>query len=818
MNNINQKNVIYGMKPSSGLPYQQVEWIDHNECCESINEVDVNNLANQLVDNDVYVEQYLNHTSSYIVGPKAYDETTISSAPNGHKAFGQLKGANYLPILHKVEKPLQDTITLLQAGNVKVMKKFGDLIVANINSVAKCTYDPINGPWEILYWQDGGLERTVDANDIYSCDIGCFIAANNGIFQLVIESGYDTEDEQAAERHSLVKLDSNSSIPQAKCIAVDSSASKVYVGCNQGSTKMLVGDYKTSLGAGNAGMVNLEPVKLYANHEEADDQVNDIEVLPETREVIAAGNTSLYSRGLQNYLQNKEVLQLEIPTSFTSSIQYNGRIFFSSSNNGLWFKTDDGSLARLKLQDMEDNDPIIKLVQGNGKLYVATASKIYAVWPDFSVQKESFSDHGSIKSIEVVGSCVIVATTTGIWSYDGSVTDAYVFQLKDISANDIKYCNGYLALVGDHALSAMALKSSSSAREFPIIKSLEKVPVAGVDGSSGESGFLKFISVAGYKLAIFKKKIQCLGQSTASYVAASSILNAISLGSKAQIGYLVVSLEDSLVLLSFDGSSFEVKRSFSEILSADNLAYVDDLIVASDSGKSALSSWKLGDYDFLNSNSWASRETTSKFTDIKACGLCAICQVGSTGLSAFQKTSVAEKIPSDSAISGYAPTDACVVDWLSTQFLASGQAEAKAFILSSLSGEDAGFAGPVTINGANAKIIEVIQDPDDAETHYAYELNPSGKLYCYQLAKQLSGDQLTGFSSIKRFETTTTYSDLQKVTSNNIDGVASHQQQHRWCAIGQRQRSICTLSSTWHSNQHTSITSWICCSSSQCRR
>ena len=62
---------------------------------------------------------------------------------------------------------------------------------------------------------------------------------------------------------------------------------------------MLVGDYKTSLGAGNAGMVNLEPVKLYANYEEVgDDQVNDIEVLPETGEVIAAGNTSLYSRGL----------------------------------------------------------------------------------------------------------------------------------------------------------------------------------------------------------------------------------------------------------------------------------------------------------------------------------------------------------------------------------------------------------------------------------------------------------------------------------------------------------------------------------------
>ena len=48
MNNIKQKNVIYGMKPSSDLPYKQVEYINHNECCETLNEVDINNLANLL--------------------------------------------------------------------------------------------------------------------------------------------------------------------------------------------------------------------------------------------------------------------------------------------------------------------------------------------------------------------------------------------------------------------------------------------------------------------------------------------------------------------------------------------------------------------------------------------------------------------------------------------------------------------------------------------------------------------------------------------------------------------------------------------------
>ena len=153
------------------------------------------------------------------------------------------------------------------------------------------------------------------------------------------------------------------------------------------------------------------------------------------------------------------------------------------------------------------SNAVLKLVQGNGKLYVATSSKIYSILPDFTVRQEPFSNYGSISSIEVIGPCVVVATSGGLWSYDASTTGSYIFKMKDPSEapgiKDLKYSNGYLAMAGNTALSVMAISASSSAEEFPIIDHLEEFPVAGIDGSSGNSGFLKFISLLGHKLAVF---------------------------------------------------------------------------------------------------------------------------------------------------------------------------------------------------------------------------------------------------------------------------------------------------------------------------
>lgn len=795
MNNIKQKNVIYGMKSSGDLPYKQVEYINHNECCETLNEVDINNLANQLVDNDVYVEQYLNHTSSYVVGPKKYDETTIESMPNGYKAFGNLKGANYLQILHKVETPIGQTVTRLQTGEVKVLKKFGDLMIATIQGITKCAYDPVNGPWKPLLWYSNGQPQQVDANDVYTSDSGCFVAADNGIFQLSSASEYDESSEQSVEQYSLVKLDRDSSFPHATSIVVDEKSSKIYVGCNQTGTKMLVGDYKTDSGIENAGHVNLKPVRLYSDHQlVTDDQINDIEVLKDTSEVIAAGNHSLYSKNVQNYLQDEVVFPLD-GASFTASLQYSNRIFFGTTV-GLWYKTEDQSLAKVAgIGDAE----ILKLFQGNGNLYVVTRSKIYSILPNFTLREEPFSGHGDITSAEVVGPCIVVSTSTGLWSYDASLADSYNFKIKDSTAipgiKDLKYSSGYLAMAGESALSVMALSASSSAKEFPIITNLEEFPIINIDGRDGNSGFLKFISILGHKLAVFQTKIQCLDYANASYTpplstivgedgnsqaAPTEILNAISLGAKDGVGYLAVATTGSMEFLGFTGTAFETRRSFTEIVGASNLACIDDLVVASTSSQSMLSSWRFVDYDFLNSDPWTTMATSSPFTNIKTCGLCAICQVGSDGLSAFSKTNVVDRIPDDSAISGYSSfSDACAVDWLSTQFLATGDgsSSAKAFILSSfVDDRDDGymteFLGPISIGNAKAKRIEVTQDPDNREIHYAYVLNNAGALFCYELAKQLDEEnRLTGYQVDKKFETIEQYSDLQLVSKLSVDGV-----------------------------------------------
>jgi len=46
-----------------------------------------------------------------MVGPKAYSENTISSKPNGYKAYGELDTADCLDIWRKAEKNLSATVT-----------------------------------------------------------------------------------------------------------------------------------------------------------------------------------------------------------------------------------------------------------------------------------------------------------------------------------------------------------------------------------------------------------------------------------------------------------------------------------------------------------------------------------------------------------------------------------------------------------------------------------------------------------------------------------------------------------------------------------
>lgn len=71
MNNIPQKNVIFGFRESNQLPYGKVDVRLQNS--EAINSINVNNSLQQLRDNDLYIENQLNYLSEYQIGPKTFD-------------------------------------------------------------------------------------------------------------------------------------------------------------------------------------------------------------------------------------------------------------------------------------------------------------------------------------------------------------------------------------------------------------------------------------------------------------------------------------------------------------------------------------------------------------------------------------------------------------------------------------------------------------------------------------------------------------------------------------------------------------------------
>lgn len=110
MNNQKQKSLICKNDPHMGMPCSGVENVKYYSSDSSIPALRLNNTFQQLLDNDIYLENSLNNLSSYIPGPKAYDEAAIEAGAEGYKVWGP-EADTQLSILRKVDVPLEDTIS-----------------------------------------------------------------------------------------------------------------------------------------------------------------------------------------------------------------------------------------------------------------------------------------------------------------------------------------------------------------------------------------------------------------------------------------------------------------------------------------------------------------------------------------------------------------------------------------------------------------------------------------------------------------------------------------------------------------------------------
>ena len=183
MNNINQKNVIFGLNSDSELPYSSIEHVNHQTGSE-LNSHYVNTSMQQLLDNDLYIENMLQATSAYMVGPKAYSENTISSKPNGYKAYGELDTADCLDIWRKAEKNLSATVTKIgNFGEVNFIYQYGNIVFAGTSN--KLLYKNIEEGQNIANSSTGwNTLINKQTNNYWSDGTKVFFGTSNGVYQL----------------------------------------------------------------------------------------------------------------------------------------------------------------------------------------------------------------------------------------------------------------------------------------------------------------------------------------------------------------------------------------------------------------------------------------------------------------------------------------------------------------------------------------------------------------------------------------------------------------------------------------------------------
>lgn len=86
MNNLKQKNVIYGQDPKDVLPHGGSGASVVFKSNSNVTDARLTNAAKQLVNNDLYVENMISRGAGYQPGPKASD-AQASSFPDGTKQW-----------------------------------------------------------------------------------------------------------------------------------------------------------------------------------------------------------------------------------------------------------------------------------------------------------------------------------------------------------------------------------------------------------------------------------------------------------------------------------------------------------------------------------------------------------------------------------------------------------------------------------------------------------------------------------------------------------------------------------------------------------
>lgn len=398
MNNIAQKNVIQSFKPSTQLPYLEPDFVSLHEMCESTNANEMNNIAQQLLDNDLALERILNEASAYMPGPKTYDEATIASKPNGSKFFGDLKTAACLDVLRKVEDPLSATVKLVEPcmDSASFLFRFGGFVYASVDGMIKRSRDPSTTPFEAVAIAGNDTPEAISPTNWYATDDTLLFCTTSQVYQL--STFYELDGyEQEVENQCLIPL-LKTSIDLEKygnvtSIAVNASREQFALGTTKGI--ILVGYYPKSSSSIQPRSLKVSKVNHIAAGSTTSDPTLALHYLPASSAVVEdeAGSQRLVVGSEQSLrvektvggFDDKIVIQ-NLDTAFFTKIA----VF----NNKIYVGTADGLCSLDKTFNLVEefpkniHDEVVDIVVFTKNLYAATKSEIYRI-DQFSCERIS---------------------------------------------------------------------------------------------------------------------------------------------------------------------------------------------------------------------------------------------------------------------------------------------------------------------------------------------------------------------------------------------------------------------------------------------
>ena len=426
MNNRPLKTAIYQEARRNDLPYAEDQSIRYSGHSASLPSTRLNNSFAQLLDNDIYLEQQLNHVSSYNVGPKDTNDTEqIYLSDEGLKVWDvdEIGETGILKIQKKKDKSLQQS--LAKVSGIKSAAYF--IIYADGAYFA--------GTEDGLYCSRDGESFSIVGNVLkvkaaHNDSRRTIFAAADGIYQLYSEQEYDEAKKQQVVSYSLVKKNKT---PLSECTAVfvrpDSAV--IYVGTSQGA---FYGRYVNDIDV----QLDFDPIDMVDSRgKAADTQVNAFckldhndKIVDSRNDIVAASQKGVFWLDRADTVSGKSALFAYPPQSVYFITQFQGEVY-AGTETGLYAIDEDGNASF---------EPI---VLDAIFCYAAVEDSLYLGSQNGTVYK--YSPYGSIKI-----SSIIVGNDADASAGNVTQLDYAVIQNIDQHSRDESRHGFIIGLAGSH--------------------------------------------------------------------------------------------------------------------------------------------------------------------------------------------------------------------------------------------------------------------------------------------------------------------------------------------------------------------------------